>query len=334
LVNGTAEAAVSEKSFSEAARGIDLAIDQLGNSSVTYKENQPMFLVTGATGGLGRKIVSLLRQREMPVKAFVRLTSRFGDLEQRGAEVFIGDLQQERDIQKACQGVQYVISTHGSNEFNRGKPEAIDYRANIDLIDAARAAGVEHFVFISVLGADRGYEDAPVFKAKWAVEQYLRASGLSYTILRPSGFSSNLLPLAERFQQTGIYLLIGDPKIRTSIVSTDDLARIAIDSTTVEGARNQALPVGGPEALRREEIPEIFGRIFNRDPLVINPPLAALDGVRAILGLVSPESQKALGTLRSLLANEFFCTPSEIEHLESLFNFKLETLESYIRRSI
>jgi uncharacterized protein YbjT (DUF2867 family) len=293
-----------------------------------------MFLVTGATGDLGRKIVGLIRQRDLPVRAFVRLTSRYGELEQRSAEVFIGDLEQERDIQKACQGVQCVISAHGSNELNRGKPEAIDYRANIDLIDAAKAAGVQHFVFVSVLGADRGYEDAPVFKAKWAVEQYLRASGLNYTILRPSGFASDLIPAAERFQQTGIYLLIGDPKIRTSIVSTDDLARMAIDAVNVEGARNQALPVGGPEAFAREEIPKLFGRIFNREPLVINPPLGALDGVRALVGLVNPEAQKGLGTLRSLLANEFFCTPTEIQHLETLFNFKLETLESFIRRSI
>jgi uncharacterized protein YbjT (DUF2867 family) len=141
-----------------------------------------------------------------------------------------------------------------------------------------------------------------------------------------------LLSLAERFQQTGIYLLVGDPKIRTSIVSTDDLARIAVDSVSIAGARNQVLPVGGAQALNRSEIPQIFGRIFSREPLIINPPLAALDGVRALLGFVSPDSQQALGTLRSLLANEFFCTPTEIQHLETLFNFKMETLESYLRR--
>jgi uncharacterized protein YbjT (DUF2867 family) len=61
-----------------------------------------MFLVTGATGGLGRRIVRLLREREQQVRAFVRLTSRYGELEQRGAEIFIGDLRQERDVQKAC----------------------------------------------------------------------------------------------------------------------------------------------------------------------------------------------------------------------------------------
>lgn len=291
-----------------------------------------MFLVTGATGGLGRRVIRRLRERSLPVRAFVQLTSRYGELEQRGAEVFIGDLRQERDIQKACVGVEYVISTHGSNASTQGNAQTIDYRANIDLIDAAKAAGVKHFVFVSVLGADRGYEDAPVFKAKWAVEQYLKASGLNYTILRPSGFASNLLPLAERFRQTGIYLLIGDPKARTSIVSTDDLAKIAVDSVTTTGAINQTFAVGGPEVLDRADVPRIFGRIFNREPIVINPSLFLLDGVRTGLGFVNPEAQQALGTLRTLLANEFFCSPVDIDTLQSTFEVQMETLESFLRR--
>lgn len=287
-----------------------------------------MFLVTGATGGLGRRIVRLLREREMPVRAFVRLTSRYGELEHRGAEIFIGDLQQDKDIHKACKGIQYVIIAHGSD----GNAQALDYRANIELIDQAKEAGVQHVVFISVLGVDRGYEDAPVFKGKREVEKYLQASGLNYTILRPAGFSSNLLPLAERFRQTGIYLLIGDPKSRTSIVSTDDLAQIAVDSVSVEGARNQIFPVGGPDILQRQDIPRIFGRIFNREPILINPPLFLLDGVRSAVGVLNPQAQKALGTFRTLLDNEFFCTPDEIQHLESIFNMKVESLESFMRR--
>jgi uncharacterized protein YbjT (DUF2867 family) len=290
-----------------------------------------MFLVTGATGGLGKRIVRVLREREMPVRAFVRLTSRYSELESRGAEIFIGDLSQERDIRKACEGVRYVISAHGSNERS-GSAQSIEYRANIDLIDCAKEAGVEQFVYTSVLGVDRGYEDAPVFKAKWQVEKYLQASGLTYTILRPSGFASNLLPLAERFRQTGIYLLLGDAQNRSSIVSTDDLAKIAVDSVFIEAAKNQTFAVGGPEILKRDDIPRIFGKVFNQEPVVINPPLFVFDGIRTGLGFLNPKIQRALGTLRTLLANEFYCTPEEIERLESVFNMKMESLEGFLRR--
>ncbi|RMH75001.1 MAG: SDR family oxidoreductase [Cyanobacteria bacterium J007] len=290
-----------------------------------------MYLVTGATGGLGRRIVRVLRERDQKVRAFVRLTSRYGELENRGADIFIGDLTEERDIHKATQGIDYIISAHGSNEASGGA-QALDYRANIELIDCAKACGVKHFVFISVLGCDRGYEDSPVFKAKREVEKYLQNSGLNYTILRPSGFASNLLPLAERVKETGIYLSVGDMKNRTSPVSTDDLAKIAVDSVTLQAASDRIFAVGGPEVLSRGELPRIFGRIFNREPFVINPPLTVFDGVRGILGFVNPDLQKSLGTLRVLLANEFFCTPEEIERLESTFDFKLETLESFVRR--
>ena len=292
-----------------------------------------MFLVTGATGGIGQRVVRSLLQQKKPVRAFVRLTSRYGELEHRGAEIFIGDLLREQDIQKACQGVKYIISTHGSSD---GDALGLDYRANIELIDQAKAVGVQHFVFTSVLGADRGYEDAPVFKAKRAVEKYLektcRGTSMQYTILRPAGLASNLLPLAERFRQTGIYLLIGDPKNRTSIVSTDDLARMIVNSVTVEGAHNQILPVGGPEILQREDIPRILGNIFGIEPITINPPLLVVDGIRTALGLLNPQAGKAVGTFRTLLNNEFFCNRAEIANLETIFNLKLETLESFLRR--
>ncbi len=287
-----------------------------------------MFLVTGATGDIGRRVVRLLREREIFVKAFVRLTSRYNELEHRGADIFIGDLREEKDIHKACEGVDYVISAHGSD----GDALSLDYRANIELIDQAKANGVQHFVFISVLGADRGYEDAPTFKAKFAVEQYLQKSGLNYTILRPAGLASNLLTLAERFRETGIYLLIGDSKNRTSIVSTDDLAKMVVDSVTFGSARNQILSVVGPQVLSREDIPHILGSIFNKEPIIVNPPLFVVDGLRSLLGLVNSKAQKELGTFRTLLANEFFSTTEEVNTLEEIFGFELETLEHFLRR--
>lgn len=289
-----------------------------------------MYLVTGATGSLGRRIVRQLRDEEKSVRAFVRLDSRFGELEDRGADIFIGDLTEERDIAKACQGVRYIISSHAPGI----SAQALDYRANIDLIDQAIANQVEHFVFISVLGVDRGYEESATFKAKREVEKYLIASGLNYTILRPSGFANNLISLAERFRDTGIYFSIGEQKNRSSIVSTDDLAKIAIASSQTEAAKNQIFAVGGPDILKREDIPRIFARLFNQEPIVINPPLQLFDGLRFGIGLVNPQLNKSLATLRTLLAHEFFCTQDEITRLETTFSMKMESLESFLHRYI
>ena len=286
-----------------------------------------MFLVTGATGSLGRRIVRQLREQDLAVRAFVRLSSNYGELEDRGAEIFIGDLTDTRDVTKASRDVEYIISCHGSGKDT----QRVDYRANIELIDFAVANNVKHFVFISVLGVDRGYQ-APTFKAKREVEKYLIASGLNYTILRPSGFANNLLPLAERFRDTGLYVLIGDSKNRSSIVSTDDLAKIAIASVTNPAAHNQIFAVGGPEALTREEIPRIFASIFQREPIILNPPLLLFDGLRSGIGLFNPQLKESLGTLRTLLDNEFFCTTEEIARLESAYNMKTESVDSFVRR--
>lgn len=104
-----------------------------------------MYLVTGATGQLGKRIVQRLCEQNRPVRAFVRLMSRYSDLEAWGAEIFIGDLQDPRDIAKACQGVKFIISTHSSSETSGGgTAQAIDYRANVELIQQAKLSKVKH----------------------------------------------------------------------------------------------------------------------------------------------------------------------------------------------
>ncbi|NEP45185.1 MAG: hypothetical protein F6K35_40580 [Okeania sp. SIO2H7] len=145
--------------------------------------------------------------------------------------------------------------------------------------------------------------------------------------------ASSLLSQAQRFKQTGgVYLLIGNPKNRTSIVSTDDVAKIAIDSVMLPDARDRVFAVGGPEIISREEIPYILGAILKEEPTIIKSPLMVVDGMKNIVGLFSSQTEQSLGAFKVLLANEFFCTPQEVETVEKIFNIKMESLESFLRR--
>jgi uncharacterized protein YbjT (DUF2867 family) len=291
-----------------------------------------MYLVTGATGQLGQRIVRYLRQKGQPVRALVRFRNRYDALEHWGAEICLGDMTHAGDLQRACRGIEVIISTHSSRAADLSLIEQVDYRSNLDLIEVAEQQGIRHFVFISVLGANTLHRDAPVFRAKAAVERGLEGSSLNYTILRPSGFSSNILQVAESARQTGIYPLIGDGQHRTSIVSTDDLAHMAALAADLPAAQRAVIAVGGPQILRRDQIPTLISQLLNRDLWVLPIPLGVLDGGRSVLGVISEDLRLSLGTFRTLLAHEFFCTTEETDRLQSIFGFPLETLEAYLRR--
>lgn len=119
-----------------------------------------MYLVTGATGQLGLRVVRRCITLGLPVRAFVRLTSQYDLLKEWGAEIFIGDLQQPRDIQAAMAGVEAVICCHGSQLLSRAI-QAIDYRATLDVIQAAQEQGVRHVTLISPLAVTGDRQQSP-----------------------------------------------------------------------------------------------------------------------------------------------------------------------------
>ncbi|MDS3860038.1 SDR family oxidoreductase [Thermosynechococcaceae cyanobacterium BACA0444] len=290
-----------------------------------------MFLVTGASGQLGRRVVQRLCAQNIPVRAFVRLSSDYDQLRQWGADLYIGDVQNQRDLVKAAQGVRYIIACHGS-KISSGQHLAVDYRSSIELIEIAKAIGLEHFTYISALAVTTDRQDSPLLKAKWEVENHLQASGLNYTILRPATLMSSLIPLAVRFQQTGVYLLLGNPEHRIGLVSTDDLAKIALAAPQTPAAYKQTFTVASSQVLYRQDVPQIFGRFFNKQPITINVPQGAVDGAWTMLGLFNAEIKNELGTLRTLLGHECYGQPQEIERMEQTFGLGSENLETFLSR--
>src|SRR5262249_29687705 len=152
-----------------------------------------MNLVVGATGpiGLGGEIWRQLRAAGESVRALVRPTAdqeRVANLKRCGVEFVEGDLKDRASLDAACQGVRVVISSATSTVSRQPDDtiEAVDLAGQIQLVDAAKAAGVAQFIYISFSGnIDL---DFPLRNAKRSVEQHLKESGLTYTILRPSYF--------------------------------------------------------------------------------------------------------------------------------------------------
>ena len=149
-----------------------------------------MILVTGATGLVGSEVCRRLVVRGKPVKALVRATSdpaKVGKLQNLGVELVQGDVRDLASLEAACRGASAVISTLSSMPFSY-QPEVNDIRTTdlegmMNLIAAAKAAEVSHFIYTSFSG--RINLDFPLRNAKRAVEARLKASGLGYTILRP-----------------------------------------------------------------------------------------------------------------------------------------------------
>lgn len=227
-----------------------------------------MILVVGATGFLGMAICRRLTDRGLPVRALVRPTSDAGMVDHlRGlrAALVVGDLRDRYSLDIACQGIETVITT--ATIMMAGQPgdtiQNVDQAGQISLVDAAKAAGVKHFVYISYsknLGTD-----CPLTTAKRTVEQYLMQSGLTYTILRPSYFMEVWLDPIVGFDypnaKTTIY---GDGHNQLSWISRGDVAAFTVAALANPTTLNVILELGGPEALSPLEVVKIFEEVNGR----------------------------------------------------------------------
>jgi uncharacterized protein YbjT (DUF2867 family) len=235
-----------------------------------------MILVVGATGLLGSEICRQLVERGHAVRGLRRRTSdpaRVDALRRLGVELVEGDLKDEPSIARACQGVDGVITT-AATTLNRqpgDSIEAVDQAGQIHLVNAARAAGVRRFVYISVpiMTFERAF---PLQDARRAVESHLAQSGLRYTALRLSWFMEVwMAPMTGFDYVNGKARIFGSGEGKISWISVPDVAALSILCLDSAYAENAILDVGGPEGVSFREAAAIFeeesGRTFELDVL-------------------------------------------------------------------
>jgi uncharacterized protein YbjT (DUF2867 family) len=225
-----------------------------------------MILVAGATGMLGGAIAGRLRDEGKAVRALVRPATDSRSLGVKGVEIAPGDLKDRASLDRACQGVTVVITTANSAaREGDDNPETVEERGNRNLVDAARAAGVSHFVFTSALGSDLN-SPVPFIRGKAIAEQYLKESGLTYTVLMPNLLMEVWFPnivsgpvLAGR-----PVTLVGEGRRRHSMISYEDVAGFATSAAGNERAYNRVLVLGGPQPVSWLDVVAAHERALGR----------------------------------------------------------------------
>jgi uncharacterized protein YbjT (DUF2867 family) len=227
-----------------------------------------MILVVGATGLLGGEICSRLSVRGDSVRALARKTSdgaKVQRLKSLGVEVVEGDLRDRASLEAACRGATTVIST-ATTTLSRQPGDSIagvDQDGQLQLVDAARQAGVAQFIYVSYSGNIE--VDCPLHTAKRTVERRLRESGLTYTILRPSVFMEVWLSPALGFDfSKGTARLFGTGERPISWISLGDVAEFAVRCIGHPAARNAVIELGGPEALSPNDVVRTFEEVTGR----------------------------------------------------------------------
>ena len=222
--------------------------------------NDKTILVTGATGQQGGSVVRHLLKDGWKVRAFVRDTSKPAaqELVGLGAELAQGDLDDRASLDRALAGVYGVFSFPNmmmglEKEIEQGKAVA----------DAAKAAGVQHFVQSSVGGVERD-SGVPHFESKWQIENYVRELGLPATFLRPVYFMENFNWKRAQILE-GTYESLGmNPDRPLQLISVNDIGRFAAivfaDPAQYIG---QGWEIAGDE-LTEPQIAEVFSRVLSQ----------------------------------------------------------------------
>ena len=273
-------------------------------------------LVTGATGSLGRAVVSALATKGFQVRAAARNLSKAAF--PAGAEAIKFDYQDPATFDTALKGAEGVVLI--------APPLDPDAPAKLNpVVDKAKATSIKHVVFISAFGVDT-VEQAPLRR----IERYLMASGLNYTILRPNFFMENFSTgfLAPMVKQGAIYLAAGDGK--TSFISTADIAE-TVASTFKQRLFGKEYNLTGPEALDHARVVSVLSKVTGRN--VTYHPLAEEAMFKGMCGNGMPESAvQYVGVLYGAVRAGYTATVTK--DVETVTGRKSQTFEAYARANI
>ncbi len=204
--------------------------------------------VAGATGETGRRIVQELVKRQIPVRAFVRNLETAREILPSEAELVTGDLFSVDSLKSAIADSTVLLCATGAKpSFDPTNPYQVDYEGTKNLVDAAKATGIEHFVFVSSLCTSKLFHPLNLFWLilvwKKRAEEYIQKSGLTYTIVRPGG-------LKNEDNSNSVVMSSADTLFDGSI-PRQKVAQVCVEALTIPESRNKIVEVVAKETPKK-----------------------------------------------------------------------------------
>jgi uncharacterized protein YbjT (DUF2867 family) len=282
------------------------------------KKSEKIIAVTGATGQQGGAAARHLLSKGWKVRALTRDPGKPAAqaLASAGAEIVQADNDDRASLDHALQGAYGTFSVQ--NFWLPGVGAGGEVRQGISIADAAKAAGIQHFVYTSVGAAHRGMGQAH-FASKWEIEQYIQSLDLPYTILRPVAFMENY-----NWQRAAITngTLTGwglRPDKGLQLVAVDDVGVFAaLVFEDPQDYLGKTLEIAGDE-LTEPQIAATFARVIGRPVRLAVPPMQE--------GAQPTEEQIAMFQFFNNIGYD-----ADIAALRRIYP-GLITLESYLRKN-
>lgn len=200
------------------------------------------------------------------------------------------DVTKPETLKGLCDGADAIISTVGLTKTSATVTNyQIDLQGNINLLNEAKAAGVKHFSYISVIKADKAPK-VPMLHAKYLFEQELKKSGLNWVITRPTGYFYDIVKVFKPMVEKGEVTLLGKKPVHANVISTEDFADFLVKHLWDE---NKMYDIGGKETYSYEEIANLCFAAAGKEPVIKRAPAFLFD-VLAFVNKLKKNGKEAI----------------------------------------
>ena len=207
-----------------------------------------MILITGATGKTGSAAVQELSNRNIPFRVLIRNEDKQNQITDIGGEVIIGAIEDDAALNQAMEGVQKALVLLPNSEQQLFLEKKV--------VDAALEANVQHIVKMSSMEAVPE-ATSPIPKLHMQSENYIKNSGMNWTMIKPNFFMQNLLGSGKTIvEQNKFFLPMGEGK--AGMIHTKDVGTVIAKVLSEDGHEGQNYEVTGPEILSFHDVAEIF----------------------------------------------------------------------------